>query len=286
MVQQTKSDANAHSGWHADLRLEYALRGARTRLVHKEQNGPLTLQRSFYPEGNTCHNYILHPPGGVVGGDSLTIDVTARDNTHCLLTTPGATKFYRSDTRHSAKQTQNIAVAAGAIMEWLPLQNIFFDRSHVTLTSEIDIAPGGKFLGWEMHCFGRPASNEPFLHGAVRSRTNVSVNGELRLAEQFHTEGDSALRATTGLRGLAMQGSLIAAPCDEPLRQFVEQFLLTETGERYPHPFGLTLVDDVMILRALGTQSEPLQELFTRVWMALRQQWLHKTASAPRIWAT
>lgn len=279
-------DAITSRGWSARLNLEYRLRGDKTRLVRREQSGPLTVQRSFYPEGNTCHNYILHPPGGVVGRDSLEIDVVVDEQAHCLLTTPGATKFYRSSTENIATQTQRLSVAAGACLEWLPLQNIFFDNSHVAISTDINIDPGAKFFGWEMHCFGRPASSEPFTRGAVRSQTRVNIAGELRLAEQFNTNGSDTLLASTGLQGLTMQGSVIAAPCDERLREIVEQILQSETGERYPHPYGLTLVDEVLILRALGAQAEPMQELFTQVWMAVRQHWLHKTASAPRIWAT
>lgn len=273
-------------GWKAQLDLEYGLRGGKTRLTHKRQCGPLALQRSFYPEGNTCHNYILHPPGGVVGGDSLQINVRAGTGAHCLLTTPGATKFYRSESHKLARQILRIEVADGATVEWLPQQNIFFDGSNASLATDIDIAPGAKFIGWEMHCFGRPSNGEAFKTGGVSSQTRVTVAGELRLIEQFSTRNNDALLAATGLRGLAMQGSFIASPCSEEHRQLLEQLLQSDAGKRYPFPCGLTLVDDVLIIRALGQQTEPMLELFTLLWIELRKQWLHKTPCLPRIWAT
>ena len=273
-------------GWQARLDLEYGLRGSKTRLVNKRQVGPLALQRSFYPEGDICHNYVLHPPGGVVGGDSLRITVNAQPGAHCLLTTPGATKFYRSNGQLVGAQSQQITVQDDAIVEWLPQQNIFFPGANAALNTSIDIAPQGKFIGWEMHCLGRPANNEKFSSGALRSQTRVYIAGQLRLIEQLNTNADQILDCATGLRGLAMQGSFIAAPCNGAQRDAMEQILQSNTEGSYPHPIGLTLVDEVLVIRALGEQTEPMLEIFTRLWNELRQQWLQQAPCAPRIWAT
>jgi len=276
-------------GWQAQLELEYGLRDGKTLLRKKRQSGPLAVQRSFYPEGDICHNYLLHPPGGVVGGDSLKIDVKATPGAHCLLTTPGATKFYRSKSGHVGSQTQRITISDDAVVEWLPQQNIFFDSTNAELRTQIDIAPKGKFVGWEVQCFGRPAGKEPFTLGSVRSRTEVKLAGELRLLEQFQTQGDATLASATGLRGLVMQGTLIAAPCSERQRELLEQILQpkdTMQTSHYPYPIGLTLVDEVLIVRALGEQAEPILALFTQLWSALRGQWLQRPACLPRIWAT
>lgn len=273
-------------GWQAQLGLEYAPRGSKTRLVAKRQSGPLSVQRAFYPEGDICHNYVLHPPGGVVGGDYLQLDVLAGTGAHALLTTPGATKFYRSESGRHARQDQRIHVQSGAVVEWLPQHNIFFSGASVKLETDIDITADGRFIGWEMHCFGRPAAEEAFLAGTVSSVTRVKLDGELQLIEQFHTVGDAALRATTGLRGLVMQGCLIAAPCDMQHKEILEQILQSETGEQYAHPVGLTLVDGVLVVRALGEKSEQMHQLFTRLWTGLRGEWLGREACPPRIWAT
>ena len=273
-------------GWQARLTLDYGLRGNRTRLIKKRQSGPLTLQRSFYPEGDTCHNYILHPPGGVVGGDSLEIAVQAGPGTHCLLTTPGATKFYRSSAQQVGRQSQHLKVADAAVMEWLPQQNIYFPGAHVELDTRINISGGGRFMGWELHCFGRPSNGETFTCGFLNSHTSVSIDGELRLLEQINSQADSMLLAPTGLRGMAMQGSFIAAPCSAEQRGILERILLSDRGADYPYPCGLTLVDEVLIVRALGNQAEPMLKLFTRLWSGLRQHWLAKAPCLPRIWAT
>lgn len=276
----------ARPGWEALLELNYGLRASTTRLISKRQLGPLTLQRAFYPEGDTCHSYILHPPGGVVGGDSLKIDVAAEPGAHSLLTTPGATKFYRSQAQSSARVSQNISIASGAAVEWLPQQNIFFPGANVTLSTNINIAADGTYMGWEINCLGRPANGEIFSSGRMSSTTSVSIEGELRLVERLAIPGEQALTASTGMRGLPMQGSFIAAPCNSADRDSMEQILHAIIGQDYPHPIGLTLVDEVLVVRALGEQTEPLLQLFTQLWTELRHQKLNKPACIPRIWAT
>ena len=83
-------------GWHGHLMLDYRHARARTT-VHDTHNGPLRVLQSLYPEGEAiCHNVLVHPPGGIVSGDVLAIDVNMQPRSHALITTPGATRFYRS----------------------------------------------------------------------------------------------------------------------------------------------------------------------------------------------
>jgi urease accessory protein len=107
------------AGWQARLELGLAQWAGRTVLAHKRHFGPLTVQRPFYPEGGPCHIYLLHPPGGVVGGDRLEIAVEVGEGAHALITTPGATKFYRS-AGPRAHQIQHLSVAGGGVLEWFP----------------------------------------------------------------------------------------------------------------------------------------------------------------------
>ena len=102
--------------WHARLSLDYTLEAGRTA-ARFQHEGPLRILQSLYPEGDAiCHNVLVHPPSGLVGGDTLDITVRAQAGTHGLLTTPGATRFYRSEGEVALQRTR-LQVDSGARLE-------------------------------------------------------------------------------------------------------------------------------------------------------------------------
>jgi len=221
----------------------------------------------------------------------MRIDVHADSGAHCLLTTPGATKFYRSGAGRLATLSQHIRVADGAVVEWIPQPNIFFPGADASIESCIEVAAGGLFIGWDLQCFGLPANGESFNAGRVRNRTTLLVADELRLVEQLNTLADATLCAATGLRGLSVQGTILVAPCAEHQRSALEHFLQDYFSQQHWESasgghVGITLVDEVLIVRAAACQSEPLLELFTCLWGELRRQCLNRAPCLPRIWAT
>ena len=280
-------------GWLAQLRLRFSPRPNGTRLTERSQLGPLAVQRPFYPEPHACHSYLLHPPGGVVGGDQLEIDISVASDAHALITTPGATKFYRSAGAQAVQQ-QRFRVESGGLLEWLPLETIFFPEAHARLDSAIDIAPGGRFIGWEMHCFGRPALQECFKSGQVSMHTAVTVDGKPLLLEQLMLRDGDMHQSAAGLRGYAMSGCLLAVGVDSQCLDLVRELLQQISCEQGYAPDQLnaavTLLDDgaenLLVVRALGQQSEVMLACFSQVWALLRRHWLQIEPCPPRIWAT
>ena len=113
--------------WHASLQLGYRREAGRTVARH-EHSGPLRMLQSLYPEGDAvCHNVLVHPPGGLVGGDTLDIAVIADDNVHGLITTPGATRFYRSEGELAVQRT-TLSLAWGSRLEGLPLEAVCYNK--------------------------------------------------------------------------------------------------------------------------------------------------------------
>ncbi len=268
-------------GWTARLDLEYAARQDRTVLVRNRHRGPLVVQRPLYPEKEVCHTCILHPPGGVVGGDRLEIAVLAGAGANALLTTPGATKFYRSGGRR-AVQNQHLHIDDGAVLEWFPQDNILFPGAEAVINTRIDLAHGARFMGWEILCLGLPVNGRRFAGGSLVTRLSLHRESRPLLLERLRIVEENDLDRCAGLRSFPVTATFIAtngtADMLSPLRE-----LVTREEEAL---YGVTLVDEVLVARYLGHSTFAAHELFMDIWSILRPEITGRGACAPRIWAT
>lgn len=274
--------------WHASLDLELAHKAKRTVLTRARHEGPLRVQRPFYawPE-DACHIYILHPPGGVVGGDTLDISVDVQRGGRVLVTTPAATKLYRSNER-LAEQRVRLRVAQDAVLEWLPQENICFSGSFARLTTVADLDPGAGFAAWDITCLGRPAAGEGFDRGTCTQRMEIRRAGELIWMERsVYTGGSERLFAPWGLAGCAVSGLLVCAPASAPMPAEVLDLVRSRLAELSPpHRHGATSFGDVLVCRAIGDHVDDVRAALSAAWSALRPPLFGRAAAPPRIWAT
>jgi len=280
-----QSSQQPGSGWAARIALQFEPRGDRTVLARKQQQGPLTVQRAFYPEGAPCHLYLLHPPGGVVGGDRLEIEARVASGAHALLTAPGAAKFYRS-AGASAQQRQCLEIADGGVLEWLPQEAILFPGARVDLRSEVSLSGQARFIGWEILSLGRPVIRERFDPGYAAFAQRIERDGRPLLSERLRVDAEQAagggLDAPSGLRGFPISATLVATGAKVADRDAAAARIRAESDLAV----GVTLLDDLLVVRALARQVEPILLQFRALWRCLRPRLLGLEASAPRIWAT
>jgi urease accessory protein len=281
MTQAAALDAG--DGWRAALELAFRRDGARTTLSRRSAVGPLQVQRPFYPEGGVCHVYVLHPPGGIVGGDRLEITAEIGADAQVLLTTPAAGKFYRSAGRR-AEQSQRFALEAGAALEWFPQETIVFDGALARSTTRVELAPGARFIGWEIVCLGRPASGERFGRGQFVLGMELYRQGRPLLLERNRFDGGGALLdAPWGLGGHPVTATLVCAGGDEDDLAAARGALGEDAADEM---CGATLIEDMLLVRFLGGQAERARARFIRVWEVLRPRRLGMPAQRPRIWNT
>ncbi len=274
--------AQTNDNWQAQLELLYQQRGATTVLAQRRHYGPLLVQRPFYPEQGVCHTYIIHPPGGVVGGDQLQIDVHVQEHAHVLLTTPASGKFYNSHARRSQLQ-QNLHVARDATLEWLPQDNIFFEGSHAALITAIELADNARFIGWEVSCLGRPCSGALFDSGDCQQKLLLLRNGMPLVIDNTRLRaGHDVLAATWGLRGYTVTGTLVATPASDTL----VELLRAEFAQCEGFVFTVTLINDVLLCRFLGQHGETARLVFEQAWKIIRPHVAGVQACSPRIWKT
>lgn len=275
------STKNAASGWKARLTLDFIKCADRTEL-RRSHVGPLVVQRPLYPEGEVCHAYLLHPPGGVVGGDELRLEASVLESASGLITTPGACKFYRSNGMPGV-QSQQLVVSPGASLEWFPQENIYFDGCHARQSTTVMLALHSRFIGWEINCFGRSTTDTAFHSGDVKTHVQVLVENKPVLHELLRIRGSGDIDRISGLRGSSVSGTLIVAAgdCfDAGWQQMLREQLKQADG------FAVTCVDGILLVRYLGNDSEQARNGFIAAWELLRPAALQRNASVPRIWAT
>lgn len=266
------------SGWEARLKLGFRHNGVKTLLTERSHHGPLTVQRPFYPEGPVCHVYVLHPPGGIVAGDSLSIDVHAEINTEALVTTPAAGKFYRS-AGLLARQNVTLKIEAGAALEWVPQETIVYEGAKLDSGVNIELVDDARFIAWEILALGRPAADEGFALGEALLRWRIVRNTKPLFMETMHLDAE-AFAARWGLKRQSVCGTLFACSATKAHRDKVRELIGDEPGR------GVTLIDDLLICRAVDNKTEPLRRFFERVRAAIRVDIVRRENHTPRIWAT
>jgi urease accessory protein len=273
----------AATGWNARLALRFAHDRARTVLLERAHVGPLRVQKALYPEGDAvCQVVVVHPPAGVVAGDSLTIDVDAGEGAHVQATTPGAAKWYRS-TGRVARSTTTVRAAGGAVVEWLPLETLLFDGAQAAIALSIELAVGARFIGWDITCLGRTASGERFGSGRLQQQFDLRRDGELLWCDRIVLEGGArALQSGAILGGAPVFGTMIAASCDAS-----DTLLAACRGVRCDRGSGaITRLPQVLVARFLGDSVAAARTYFATLWGLLRPAFTGRDAVHPRIWNT
>ena len=268
------------SGWEADLSLGFQWIEGRTVLSHRQRRGPLAVQRPFYPEGGTCHVYVLHPPGGVVGGDTLAVTVELAPQAEVLVTTPGATKFYRS-AGAVAKQIQTLSLSENACLEWFPQENIYFPGANVQMKTKVNVNSSSRLALWEFQCFGRPTINEIFDTGFVDSSLNITKEGRPIIIERLRFN-DATKDRLSLMASMPVTATFVMNQFDESNLDPVRGLLPNEGS----HEFSATVIDDFLVVRYLGDSTDFARKVFVSIWSSLRLHAFGKAATPPRIWNT
>lgn len=250
--------------------------------MHWSHQGPLQLQRPFFPEGETpCHLYWLHPPGGVVGGDGLEITLRAGACSHALVTTPAAGKIYRS-TGPTARQDQSLQIEEGAIVEWLPQETILYSGARWATETRVELAAEAAFIGWEIGCLGRPAAAERFEQGQWRQGFEIWRGDHPLFVERALWEGGRDVMARSwGLGGNGVYGVLVATGDVGSLIESLRGLDSALTGR-----FSVTQLDGVVVCRYLGPATQEVRQSFERAWGLLRPAVIGREACPPRAWRT
>ena len=273
--------------WHARLALDYRMESGRS-VARFEHDGPLRILQALYPEGErVCHNVLVHPPGGLVGGDTLDIAVTAGAGAHGLVTTPGASRFYRCDGEPALQRTRMV-LEEGARMEWLPLEAICHSGCIAENHLSLDLAPGAELIGWDIAALGLPASDLPFEQGSLLQHIELRgawlERGRIEAADARLMDGPLGLAGQRCIATLffAAGAALPRARREQALELAREAIgahgLRNSAAATAPGP-------QVVVVRVLAPLVEPAAALLRSVRDAWRPALWDLPATQPRTWA-
>jgi urease accessory protein len=276
------------AGWRGELNLRYHRRGART-VAFDAHTGPLRVLQPLYPEGEgVCHHVLVHPPGGVVGGDELHVQVDAQAGSHALLTTPGATRFYRSEGALALQHT-HLRVAEGARLEWLPMETIAYTGCLASNRVTAQLEPGAEMMGWDVLALGLAAAGQPFETGVFTQQ--LELPGQWLERGRIAAHDATLLQGPVGWAGHTVSATLWfaagAALSTARRTALVDAARACLEGHALAGTAGATAPQAcVVVLRVLAARVEPLMQLFAAVRAAWRQEAWGLAAEPPRIWRT
>jgi urease accessory protein len=276
-------------GWHGRLELHYRRDAAGGTTAHDRHEGPLRVLQRLYPEGpQVCHHVLVHPPGGIVGGDVLELHARLERGTHALITTPGATRFYRS-AGDEASQSATLTVGDGARLEWLPLETIAYSGCRAHNRVQLQLAPGAQMIGWDVLALGLPAAGEPFeqgsfvqeLHwpGVWLERGRIAAQDRMLLDSPLGLDGQRVTATAWFGAGTPLAPALREALLDAARACCEGDVLAARAGCTSPHP-------ELVVLRVLAPRVELAMALLAAVRAAWRQTAWQLPAHPPRVWRT
>jgi urease accessory protein len=224
---------------------------------------------------------VVHPPGGIAGGDRLELQLKSRLDSQGLVTTPSAAKWYGTDFATPA--SQHIEITVEGMLEWLPQETIVFDRARVNSDICIKAGAKGAMLGWDHLIFGRRASGESFKTGRFAQSLTLKLSDALIWHDRVVLEGDDALfESPIGLRGhhaFATLWALVAEP-----QTWTES--LVETVRAQSPQIAWTVLHPRLLVGRLLVEPLKIKGLLEQSWSTLRPIVLKRPALNPRLWAT
>jgi len=281
-----------HEPWEAHLELAYAARAGHTVPSLRRHRGPLRVQKHFAPEPGLCEHVIVHPPAGIAGGDRLHVDVDVGLGARARLTTPGATRWYRS-AGPRASSTVEARVGQGGMLEYLPQEQIVFDGADALSSARFDLARGATLIAWDLIVLGRRAGDAPLSCGTWRSRLEVAVDDRLALAERaVLAADDAARRSPIGWAGkdtlatFVAVGPWVAAGRASPRDPASVPVTLIDSARAFETTAAVSDVEGLLVARCLADEPARARAWLEALWRLVRPALCAAPIVPPRIWRT
>lgn len=272
--------------WLAKLSLSYERTLIGTVLKKSLHEGPLRVQKTLYPEGSDiCHSIIIHPPAGIAGGDTLEIDVSVGAECHVVLSTPSATKWYKS-FKNPATQSIHFKLGEDAKLDWLPQENLFFKGANSNVFTKLSLPSNASYIGWDAMMLGRHAFGEEWSSGHIHTLNEVRRDGKLIWIENGHIDAqDMYTRSLPQLGSWPICSTLLAIGpnCSNALVEIFSEMMPWTDSLRA----GITFMPQgILLVRVVSSDMERARNFMIDIWTKLRPI-VHSVSAEPlRLWVS
>lgn len=178
-------------GRRGALSYVFERQGPRTVLTQSSCSSPWHyFPPSFLDDSGCAYTWLVNPSGGLVGGDHVTVAARLEADTHVLMTSPSATRVYRSEGEPAVQEIR-VTAGAGARLEWLPEVTIPFAGSRFRQSIHVELAPGATVVLWDAMASGRVARAERWAFASYENEIVIRMASGRSVVERLSVTPDS-----------------------------------------------------------------------------------------------
>jgi urease accessory protein len=261
-----------------DLVVGLKRRGARTVLARLRQAGCLKARFPVPLCRQRADLVMLNISGGVAAGDVLATRIEAEAGARATIATQAAERCYRALSCSAPATVRNeLRVADGACLEWLPQETILFDGSALDRALSVEMSDDARFLGVESLVFGRAAMGEAVRTADLRDVIRVRRGGRLLLHDAIRLRG--AVQATLGREAIAARARAAATIVHVAPDASCRLDALRAALANVPAECGVSAWDRMLVARMVAPSGASLRAALVAALAILRDG-----RPLPRVW--
>jgi urease accessory protein len=285
---QMKSGTVGKTGF---LGLGFEHRGTRTILARLERRAPYMAQRALYCDQELPDLpwvFLITTTGCLLQGDRLALEVMLSPHARAHVTTQSATKIHTMDANYAA-QTQIIALADDAYLEFLPDPIIPHRRARFVSDTSISIAPTATLLYSEIIQSGRKHHHSDECFGATLMSISIAAerpDGRKLFSEKLVIEPQHRPMRQTGVMGSfdVFGNVILCTPKDKADR--IHQRVGADVDLAAGVAFGACRLpnDAGLIFKVLGRETMQVKAKVREFWEVARKEVLGAGIPPPFLW--
>jgi urease accessory protein len=273
------------------LRLGFEHRSGKTILANLERRAPYMVQRALHCDEEMpglAYVFLITTTGCLLQGDRLTLDIILRPRAQAHITSQSATKIHAMDANYAA-QSQTIALADEAYLEFLPEPVIPHRQARYISDTQISIAPSATLLLSEIIQPGRKHHHPDECFGATVLSISTSASrpdGRSLFAEKLVIEPRRYLMRQTGVMNSfdVFANVILCAPKDKAER--IHNRVGADVNLAEGVAFGACRLpnDAGLIFKVLGRETAQVKAKVREFLGVVRQEIVGAELPPPYLW--